>query len=95
MTKKDDRLVIWPVYFDADRTRTGGRAVSKSDAVHKPTVDEVHVAAMELNLEPTVEREKRYPSLWWDNMGRILVRRRGPKTVLLRDLARTIRRIRG
>jgi signal recognition particle subunit SEC65 len=53
-----DMLIIWPIYFDADRSRSEGRMVSKQDAVHGPTLDLVITAAIKSGFKPEIEREK-------------------------------------
>ena len=52
MSKNEGRVVIWPAYIDAERSRGDGRQISKRDAIEKPTVDEIMVAAMEMGLAP-------------------------------------------
>jgi len=92
MPKREGRVVIWPAYIDAEKSRSEGRAISKRDAVEKPTVDEIVVAAMEMNLKPEAEREKRYPKEWWVRPGRVAIPKRGPKTAILREIASRIKR---
>ena len=92
MSGKDGRWVIWPAYIDAEKSRSQGRAVSKRDAVEKPTVDEILVAAMEMGLAPEAEKEKHYPKEWWEKSGRVTVPKRGPKTAMVREIAARIKR---
>jgi signal recognition particle subunit SRP19 len=95
MSKKDGRLVIWPAYIDAEKSRGEGRAIPKRDAIEKPTVDEIMVAAMEMNLKPEAERDKYYPKEWWEKPGRVTVPKNGPKTALIKEIASRIKRRRG
>lgn len=95
MSKKDGRLVIWPAYIDAEKSRGDGRQISKRDAIVNPTVDEIMVAAMEMNLKPEAERDKYYPKEWWEKPGRVLVPKNGPKTALVKEIASRIKRRRG
>lgn len=53
--------VIWPVAFDADRSRSEGRRVSLDLAVSDPTVDEIAKAVQQVGYDAVVEREKTYP----------------------------------
>ena len=39
--KKLDKAIIWPIYFDANKTRRNGRRVAKNLAVQSPKIDEV------------------------------------------------------
>ena len=95
MSGKDGRWVIWPASIDAERSRSQGRSVSRRDAVEKPTVDEIMVVAMEMGLAPEAERDKRYPKEWWEKPGRVTVPKKGPKTALVKEIGRRIKRRRG
>jgi signal recognition particle subunit SRP19 len=95
MSKEEGRVVIWPAYIDAGKSRSDGRQISKRDAVEKPTVDEIMVAAMEMGLGPEAERDKHYPKEWWEKPGRVTVPKKGPKTALVKEIASRIKRRRG
>jgi signal recognition particle subunit SRP19 len=95
MSKKEGRVVIWPAYIDAAKSRGNGRQISKRDGIEKPTVDEIMVAAMEMGLAPEAERDKRYPKDWWEKAGRVTVPKKGPKTALVKEISIRIKRRRG
>lgn len=95
MSKKEGRVVIWPAYIDAERSRSDGRQISKRDAIEKPTVEEIMVASMEMGLKPEAEREKHYPKEWWEKSGRVTVPKGGAKTALIKEIASRIKRRRG
>lgn len=95
MSSKDGRWVIWPAYIDAERSRGQGRAVSRRDAVEKPTVDEILVAALEMGFQAEAERDKHYPKEWWEKPGRVRIQKKGPKAALVREIAIRVRRRRG
>ena len=84
-----DKLVIWPIYFDAARTRSEGRMVPLQDAVNEPTLDSVVTAALKSGFKPEIEREKKHPKTWHDPeaSGRILVAKNGPKSKALKRIA--------
>jgi len=95
MSGKDGRVAIWPAYIDAGRSRGEGRQVSRRDAIEKPTIDEIMAAAMEMGLQAEAERDKRYPKEWWEKSGRVLMPKKGPKTALVKEIAKRIKRRRG
>ena len=95
MSGKDSRVAIWPAYIDAGRSRGEGRQVSRRDAIEKPTIDEIMAAAMEMGLQAEAERDKLYPKEWWEKSGRVLMPKRGPKTALVKEIAKRIKRRRG
>ncbi|MDI9616075.1 MAG: signal recognition particle protein Srp19 [Methanothrix sp.] len=88
----EDRLVIWPAYFDLDRSRDQGRRVATADAVRNPKLEDIIRVSEDLGLDPVVEREKCYPKSWYDQPGRVLVLKKGSKTKTLRSIARALKK---
>lgn len=66
--------------------------ICKEDAVKDPKIDEIAYAALDLGLDPEVERDKCYPKHWYEKPGRVLVLKKGPRSAIIKKLARTIRR---
>ena len=92
-----DKLVIWPIYFDADRSRGEGRMVPLQDAIKGPTLDIIITAAIKSGIKPEVEREKKHPKVWHepDAYGRIIVPKNGPKSAVLKRIAGSLKRKKG
>jgi signal recognition particle subunit SRP19 len=86
-----EKLVIWPLYFDSDRSRSGGRMVSSAEGVSNPALDAVIAAAIRSGFDPEVEREKRHPKTWHDSAGRILLPKREPKSLVLKKIAKNLK----
>jgi signal recognition particle subunit SRP19 len=88
-----DKFVIWPVYFDAARSRKDGRLVSIKEAVSEPDLDMVITAAIKAGLKPEIEREKMHPKTWHqaEAAGRILVAKNGPKSAILKRIAGSLK----
>lgn len=63
---------LYPVYFDATRTRAEGRRVSRDLAVPNPLAREVVNACRHLRLQTLFEPEKMHPKDW-ANPGRVKV----------------------
>jgi signal recognition particle subunit SRP19 len=84
-----DKLVIWPIYFDASRTRIEGRMVSLLDAVNEPDLDMVITAALKSGFKPEIERDRRHPKTWHQEeaSGRVLIAKKGPKSAVLKRIA--------
>jgi signal recognition particle subunit SRP19 len=84
-----DKIVIWPIYFDAARSRSEGRMVSRQDAVNEPNLDMVITASMKSGFKPEIEREKKHPKTWHQEgaFGRILVAKKGSKSGVLKRIA--------
>lgn len=69
---------LYPVYFDATRTRAEGRRVSRDLAVPNPLAREVVNACRHLRLQTLFEPEKMHPKDW-ANPGRVKVQLKGAK----------------
>ena len=95
MLKDKTKLVIWPVYLDATKSRAEGRILSMKDSVKSPVLKEIEKAASELNLTPVVEADKAHPKAWWVVSGRVLVDKKGPKSIIVKQNAQKINKTRG
>ncbi|HEY6586624.1 MAG TPA: signal recognition particle protein Srp19 [Candidatus Methanoperedens sp.] len=95
MLKDKTKLVIWPIYLDATKSRGEGRILSMKDSVKSPVLKEIEKAALELNLAPVVESDKAHPQSWWVKSGRVLVDKKGPKSVITKQIAQHISKTRG
>jgi signal recognition particle subunit SRP19 len=91
MPGRKDVVVIWPLYFDAARSRSEGRMVPASVAISSPTLDQLITAAIKAGYKPEIERDKKHPSNWYECSGRILVPKREPKSAVLRKIAMSMR----
>lgn len=94
MAKEKRPIVLYPAYFDAERSREDGRRVARRLAVHGPTVEEIAAAAGSLNLKPKVEAEAAHPSAPWKHDGRVLVRADYFKTSVVRKIAEKMKEAR-
>lgn len=63
---------LYPLYFDAQRTRAEGRRVTSVQAVNNPLAREIADAVLALNLQLAVEPDKTHPKDW-ANPGRVRV----------------------
>ncbi|ORY55108.1 signal recognition particle, SRP19 subunit [Pseudomassariella vexata] len=63
---------LYPIYFDASRTRAEGRRVPASLAVKNPLAREIANACAALRIQPVFEAHKLHPKDW-ANPGRVRV----------------------
>ncbi|NLK26130.1 MAG: signal recognition particle protein Srp19 [Euryarchaeota archaeon] len=89
----DKAWVLWPEYFDVDRTRRQGRRVKKGLAVKEPQLVNVIKAVEKLGLGWKVEDGKSYPGAWWNKQGMLLVENNMAKTKLLTKVAQELQRV--
>lgn len=95
MLKDKTKLVIWPLYLDATKTRREGRLLSMKDSIKSPVLREIEKAALELDLAPVVESDKAHPKSWWIISGRVLIDKKGPKSIMAKKIAAHISKTRG
>ncbi|KAI1139826.1 signal recognition particle, SRP19 subunit [Hypoxylon sp. FL0543] len=74
-----DYQMLYPVYFDATRSRAEGRRVPKSLAVKNPLAREIAAACAGLRLSPVFEAHRVHPKDW-ANPGRVRVKLSKPNT---------------
>lgn len=61
---EDTAIVLWPEYFDKNRSRAEGRRLPKELCVENPELDMIAKGALILDLEYTVHEDKAYPKNW-------------------------------
>ena len=89
-----EKIVIWPAYLTAGKTKGAGRIVSRKNAVKSPKIEEIEKVARTLNLEPEVEKGKAYPKTHWEKSGRVLVNKAGRKGEIVKEIAMAIKEMR-
>jgi len=92
--RKQEKAIIWPVYFDLAKTRSEGRRVPKDFAVQTPKSLEIQEAATKLGLENEIVPEVGYPKTPWFKTGMILVEKRLPKEQIIKKISKQLLKIR-
>ncbi|KAG9233820.1 signal recognition particle, SRP19 subunit [Amylocarpus encephaloides] len=75
---------IYPVYFDAKRSRREGRMVGSELAVQSPMARDIVTACGRLGLETFFEPAKMHPKDW-SNPGRVKIRLRGGNNDVIKN----------
>ena len=91
--RKLDKAIIWPIYFDASKTRKQGRRVPKTLAVQSPKIDEIKLAVDRLGMKNEVRPETHFPKNPWAKTGSVLVEKKEPKEKIIQKIAKQIVRI--
>ena len=94
MRKLDNQAIIWPVYFDCNKSRAKGRRVPKNQAVISPKIVEIKEAADKLGLQNEVNFEAHFPKNPWAKTGMLLVEKKKVKEAIIKDLAKQLLKIR-
>ena len=92
--RKQDKIIIWPAYFDSTKTRGNGRRVPKSLAVPSPKILEIKKAVEKLGLSHEVVLDAGYPKMPWLKMGMLLVTKKESKEKVIRKIGEHLLKIR-
>jgi signal recognition particle subunit SRP19 len=93
--RKQEKFIVWPAYFDVNRTRKNGRRVPKAIALQSPRLTEISEAAAKLGLKPELFADKAYPKTPWQKNGLLLVSKKWSKQHLLKNVAKQLLKMRG
>jgi signal recognition particle subunit SRP19 len=85
--RQQDKIIIWPVYFDSTKTRNDGRRIPKSLAVVSPKIPEIREATEQLRLEYELVADAGYAKIPTVKTGMLLVKKRGPKGEIIKEIA--------
>jgi signal recognition particle subunit SRP19 len=88
--RKQEKVIIWPAYFDQTKTRKNGRRVPKRLAVPCPKILEIQEAAQKLCFELEVVAGKGYPKTPWSKTGMLLVEKKGSKEQVISRIAKEL-----
>ncbi len=92
--RKQDKILLWPAYFDSNKTRLQGRRVPKSLAIASPKLEEMQNAAKRIGLQSEVVLDVKYPKNPWQKTGYILIPKKGSKTKIIRKIAEELANMR-
>ncbi len=92
--RKQEKAIIWPIYFDAGKTRKEGRRVAKNVAIPSPRINEIEEAAAKLGLEHELVPDKGYPKNPWSKPGMLLVEKKESKERIITQIAKQLQKAR-
>jgi len=94
--RKQNKIVIWPVYFDSTKARGQGRKIPKKYAVPNPKLDEICKALDKLKLKYEVVADAAYPKIPWRKTGLIYIEKgKESKLKILKKIGETLVKVRG
>ena len=91
--KKLDKAIIWPIYFDASKSRKKGRRVPKNMSVQSPKILELKEAVDKLGLKNEVKLEAHFPKTPWAKTGMLLVEKKEAKEKIIQKIAKQLVKI--
>lgn len=93
--RKQNKIVLWPVYFDSTKTRLEGRRVPKSLATPSPKLEEIRKAVERAGLRPEIVTDAAHPNSPWQKTGLLAIPKKGSKAKILWKIAKELLNIRG
>ena len=92
--RKQDKVILWPAYFDLTKTRGEGRKVPKTLAVPSPKISELKEAVEKLGLEHELVSDAGYPKTPWMKTGMLLIAKKESKNQIIKKVAKQLQKIR-
>jgi len=92
--RKQDKIIIWPVYFDSTKTRNDGRRIPKTQGVESPKILEIKQAVEKLGLGHEPVLDVGYPKTPWLKTGMLLVAKKETKNQIIKKIAGQLVKIR-
>ena len=91
--RKLDKAIIWPIYFDINKSRKEGRRVPKNCAVQSPKIAEIKEAADKIGLQNELKAEAHFPKNPWAKTGMLLVEKKEAKEAIIKQIAKQLAKI--
>jgi signal recognition particle subunit SRP19 len=88
--RKKNKIFLWSIYFDADKTRSDGRRVPKNLAISSPKLDELQRATKRIGLHPEVVSDASHPSYPWRRTGLLIIPKIEEKGKTLKKIAKEL-----
>ncbi len=85
----DEYYIIWTFNLDKRVSRSQGRKIPKRFAVKNVKLSELIKACEELGVE-FIPEEKKFPKRWWEDGGRVKIKKIGKKGEIMLKLAKII-----
>jgi signal recognition particle subunit SRP19 len=92
--RQQEKVILWPTYFDSLRTRGEGRRVPKNLAVPSPRISELKDAADKGHFDCELIMDAAFPGMPSSKSGMILVRKRQSKEEIIKEIAKQLVKVR-
>ena len=92
--RKQNKIFLWSIYFDANKSRADGRRVPKKFAVSAPKLEEIQRAAKRLGMQPEMVPDAAHPSSPWLKSGLLVVPKTESKDKTLKKVAEELSKLR-
>jgi signal recognition particle subunit SRP19 len=92
--RNKNKIILWSIYFDTNKTRADGRRVPKKLAVSAPKLEEIQRAAKRLGLQPEIVPDAAHPSSPWIKTGQLILPKTEPKDKTVKKIAEELSKLR-
>jgi signal recognition particle subunit SRP19 len=92
--RNKNKIILWSIYFDSNKTRADGRRVPKKLAVSAPKLEEIQRAAKRLGLQPEVVSDAAHPSSPWLKTGLLILPKTESKDKTVKKIAEELCKLR-
>ena len=92
--RKQDKVIMWPAYFDSSKSRVEGRRVAKTIAVASPRIAEIKEAADKLGFSSELVPDSGYPKMPHVKAGMLLVEKKGSKNQTVNMIGKQLLKMR-
>lgn len=92
--RQQDKIIIWPAYFDSVKARKQGRRVPRNIGVPQPRIAEIKTAADRLRLESELVADAAYSKMPGSKSGMLLVKKKESKEKTIKNLATQLQKLR-
>ena len=91
--RRQGKVVLWPSYFDSNKTRTEGRRAPKRLAKASPTLEMLKKILEDPGFPYEIVPEAAHPHFPWEKTGLVFVKKVKPKNQILKDVAVALSRL--
>ena len=65
--------IIYPEYFDKNKSRSEGRRVPKNLSIKNPHIEDIGKVLDDMDVPNRIERHATHPGHWYEENGRVIV----------------------
>lgn len=93
MVRKERKTwIIYPEYFEKNRSRSESRKVPIDLAVSSPKLEEIGDILDDMDVPNRIEKHQHHPSNWFKEKGRVIIpKQKGSKTDFLKKIGKKLK----
>jgi len=92
--RRQNKIILWPTYFDSTKTRKQGRKTPKNTAVPAPRQDELQKVAQRIGLQTEIVADAHHPKSPWQKTGLVIVNKNTSKAKIICRVSKELTKMR-